>query len=211
MPSPRTESGSSPSYSLNGVDVMTPAQISRGVAFRRYAYAKPVAQIADECGLRADQVRSVLKGEPMTIEVAAVLTGWLRSSVRDKQRYQERRTDEAVMSASRRKLLRRLVRMRALIGHLKVPGGFRRTDKLAAFDDDELRAFVLNVEDMVRSRILELYPTIAKLYKFSDDMQPWEIIERVDQLKNDSQVRNTVANHQREAAEKAARAAAKAA
>lgn len=187
--------------SLNGIAVMAPSQISRGVAFRRYAYGKPIQQIADEAGLRYDQVLDVLKSQPMKIEVAAALTGWLRTPVSPMQQVHDRQ-DGDVMSATRLALLKRLARMRALAGHIKSPLLLRRVEKLAAFTDDELRAYIYNVEDLVRKRILGFYPTIAEYYHFADDMEPWEIIERIDRLKNNDKVRNAIIAHQRKVAAK---------
>lgn len=194
----------------HAVAIMTQAQITRGVAFRRYCYAKPMQQIADECGLRYEQVLDVLKGLPMHINVAAALTGWLRTPVATSQKMPDRH-DWEVMNATRGRLLRRLARMRALSGHIKQPLGLRVVAKLALLSDDELRAYVYNVEDLVRERILQMYPTIAKHWKFADDMEPWEVLERIDRLKNDPQAHHTLARHQRALAEKAARQAAKAA
>lgn len=209
MPGQLTESGSS-SFSLNGIAVMTPRQITRGVALRRYAYGKPIQQIADEAGLPYKHVLAVLKGEPMHIDVAARLTGWLRTPTSRMQRVHDRQ-DGDVMTGTRVYLLRRLARMRALSGHIKVPLHLRRVENLASFSDGELRAYIYNVEDLVRGRILELYPVIAEHWKFADDMEPWEVIERIDRLKNDPQARHTLLAHQRKVEEKAARQATRAA
>lgn len=179
----------------NVISVMTPAQITRGLAFRRYAFAKPVQQIADETQLRYDQVLGVLKGEPMNIAVAARLTGYLRTPCATSQKWRDR-TDDGMMRETRKKLFRRLARMRCLARHLNLHVGFRSEGKLVGFTDGELRAFTYNVEDIVKEEILRLYPTVAELFKFSDDLAPWEYLEHIDAIKGSPQARHAIRRHQ---------------
>lgn len=179
-----------------GMAIMTAAQITRGVAFRRYAYSKPIKQIADEAGLGYEQVLAVLKGEPFNVQVAARLTGYLRTPCSNKHGYRPRWKDD-VLSATRYKLMRRLARLKVLARTLDMPLGRAKEDKLSSFTDDKLRAYIYNAEDAVKENILKLYPTIAKLFKFSDDMAPWEYIERIDALKNSSEAQDALARYHR--------------
>lgn len=190
---------------MGGLNVMTATQLTRGVALRRYAFGKPVQQIADEAGLRYDQVLGVLKGEPVHIDVAARLTGYLRTPCSLNSRLRDRRSDR-IESEGRRALMRRFVRMRHLARALGMKVGYSKAKhKVRAWTDGELRTYCYNAEDGVKWRILELYPSIAEKYKFSDYMQPWEYLERIDQYKTSREARAAVANHARLQAAKVAR------
>lgn len=193
--------------SVGLMPVMQPSQITRGLAFRRYAYGKPVQQIADETGLRYDQILSVLKGEPFNIEVAARLTGYLRTPCAREFKGKIHH-ERGECSETRRGLYKRLARMRAIARHFKKRVGFAKTEKLSAFSDGELRAYLHNAEDAVKEEILNLYPTISDHWKLSDDMAPWEYLERIDRLKMDPAARDAVARSRVVSQAQARRAAA---
>ena len=186
--------------------LMTPTQLTRGVALRRYGFGKSLQQIADESGLRVDQVRGVLKGGPVHVAVAAGLTGYLRTPCWRASKFHDRLGDD-IMSESRAKLMERFVRMRILARALgkKSLGWSRVEERIASFTDNELRAYCYNAEDAVKEAILGLYPALAKLYKFSDGMAPWEYLERIDELKGSAQSRAAVADFVRAQAPQMAR------
>lgn len=170
---------------------MTPSQIVRGVCLRRYMYGKPIQQISDECGLPYHTILSVIKGEPFTLEVAARLEGYLRTPARIAEKVYDRNPDGDI-GKDRKHLLKRIRRAMAL--GITLGYHYRKVHRQLSFSEGELRAYCYNIEDGVRREILKLYPVISRLYKFADDMEPWEYVERLEELRASPKVRDAVAH-----------------
>lgn len=177
---------------------MTPSEITRGIAFRRYAFGKPIGQIAEEAGLPARYIYNVLKGLPFNLEIAARLEGYLRTPTTNREVRHDRNPDGEI-GATRRSLLRRIARARALGFHL---GWKIRKENLAGFTENQLRAYAYNTEDRVKSSIMKFYPVMTSRFMMADDMEPWEVIERINDLKDNPQACNS-ARRSVEAQEKA--------
>ena len=86
-------------------------------------------------------------------------------------------------------LLRRIFRARSLAQQCKLPVCDR--DRLKSFTDGELRSYFYNLGDRVKRHVMDLDPAIARQWKLADDMEAWEFIERLDQLRAHRQVRNS--------------------
>lgn len=177
---------------------MTPSEITRGIAFRRYAFGKPVGQIAEESGLPSKYIYNVLKGLPFTLEVASRLEGYLRTPTTNKEVVHDRNPDGEI-GATRRSLLRRIARARALGFHL---GWKIRKENLSGFTENQLRAYAYNTEDKVRWSIMKHYPVMTSKFMMADDMEPWEVVERINDLKESPEACNA-ARYSVEAEEKA--------
>ena len=148
---------------------MTPSEIQRGVAMRRYAFGKPIRQIADEAGLPYERVLAVIKGEPMNIATATRLEGYLKTPARPSELYRDRHPD-GIMSETRRRLFKHLVRTRVIGRHYGV--FYKRDDNLAAFTDDDLRCYVFNAQDRLREEIIAHHPKLCGYFKLPDGLQP---------------------------------------
>lgn len=162
---------------------MTPSEITRGIAFRRYAFGKPIGQIAEEAGLPVKYIYNVLKGLPFTLEVAARLEGYLRTPTTNKEVRHDRNPDGEI-GKTRRSLIRRIARARALGFHL---GWKVRKENLSGFTENQLRAYAYNTEDRVRYSIMKHYPVLTSRFLMADDMEPWEVVERINDLKDSPQ------------------------
>jgi hypothetical protein len=91
--------------------------------------------------------------------------------------------------AARVELLRRVLRARSLAKQFGLPLCDRA--QLKAMTDGELHAYFYNLDDRVKRDIMSLDPTIAQRWKLPDDVEAWEFIERLDQLRAHRQERNS--------------------
>ena len=183
---------------------MTPAQITRGICMRRYAWGKRVQQISDESGVPAKTVTAVIMGAPFSDAVRARLEGYLRTPAGPAALRQD--NDRGANPDGRRfRILRRVLKTRAIAVQFKEPICAR--DRLKSMTQGELRSYFYNLSDRVKRRILTTDPTIARHWKFADDMEPWEFIERLDQLRARRKVRNAARLALGEAEEKIRRPA----
>ena len=83
--------------------------------------------------------------------------------------------------AARVALLRRLLRLRSLAKQFGLPLCDRA--QLKAMTNGELHAYFYNLDDRIKRHVMSLDPTIAERWKVPDDMEAWEFIERLDQLR----------------------------
>src|SRR5258708_39471940 len=63
----------------DGIRPMTRMQVVRALRMRHYAWGKPFQTIADETGLTAETIRSVIGGQPLRDTTWAGLIGYLRT------------------------------------------------------------------------------------------------------------------------------------
>src|SRR5258708_20245848 len=63
----------------DGIRPMTRMQVVRALRMRHYAWGKPFQTIADETGLTAETIRSVIGGQPFSVTTWAVLVGYPRT------------------------------------------------------------------------------------------------------------------------------------
>jgi hypothetical protein len=167
---------------------LTPEQVTRGICMRRYAWGKRVQQIADESGVPARILRDVIVGKPFSEAARCRLEGYLRAPAGPAALRQDndRGRDPDVQ---RFRLLRRIMRARALAKQFGLPLCDR--DRLKAMTDGGLRAYFYNLGDRVKRHVMSLDLAIARQWKLPDDMEAWEFIERVDQLRAHRQERNS--------------------
>jgi hypothetical protein len=74
------------------------------------------------------------------------------------------------------------MRARALAERFALPLCDR--DCLETQTDGELHAYFYNLSDRIKRHILDQDPAIARRWKFYDDMEVWEFVERVDALRS---------------------------
>ena len=91
--------------------------------------------------------------------------------------------------AARVALLHRVLRVRSLAKQFGLPLCDRA--QLKAMTNGELHAYFYNLDDRIKRRVMSLDPTIAQRWKLPDDMEAWEFIERIDQLRSHRQERNS--------------------
>ena len=173
---------------------MTLEQVTRAICMRRYAWGKRVQQIADESGVPARTLHDVIVGKPFSEAVRSRLEGYLRTPAGPSALRQDNNRKRNPDSP-RFRLLRRIFRARSLAQQLKLPVCDR--DRLKSFSDGELRSYFYNLGDRVKRHVMNLDPAIARQWKLADDMEAWEFIERIDQLRALKQARDTRLAHDR--------------
>ena len=91
--------------------------------------------------------------------------------------------------AARVALLRRVLRVRSLAKQFGLP--LCDCAHVKAMTDGELHAYFYNLDDRIKRHVMSLDPTIAQRWKLPDDMEAWEFIERLDQVRAHRQQRNS--------------------
>jgi hypothetical protein len=166
---------------------MTPAQVTRGISMRHYAWGKRIKQIADEAGVDASAIYQVLKAEPFSEAVRARLEGYLRTPAAPSALVQDN-DRKMTFDSERFRLLRRVLRARRLAQSYGLPICGR--ERLKKLTNTELRVYFYNLGDRVKRAILELDLSISRHWKLADEMEPWEFIERIDLLRATRSLRN---------------------
>jgi hypothetical protein len=97
--------------------------------------------------------------------------------------------------AARVALLSRVLRVRSLAKQF----GLHLCDRahLKAMTDGELHAYFHNLDDSIKRHVMSPDATIAQRWKLPDEMEAWEFIERIDQLRALKQARDTRRAHDR--------------
>ena len=167
---------------------LTPEHVTRGICMRRYAWGKWVQQIADESGVPARVLHDVIMGKPFSEAVRCRLEGYLRTPAGPAALRQDNDRGRDP-DAQRFRLLRRIMRARRLAQDYGLPLCDR--DRLKAMTDGQLRAYFYNLGDRVKRHVMSLDLAIARQWKLPDDMEAWEFIERLDQLRAHRQERNS--------------------
>jgi hypothetical protein len=166
---------------------MTPAQVTRGISMRHYAWGKRIRQIADEAGIDLSYIYKVIKAEPVSEAVRARLEGYLKTPagpsalVQDHNRRWHGADGRVVVDCERFSLLRRIVRAR----HLAGVHGLTVCDRhrLKSLTNSELRVYFYNLGDRIKRHLMSLDQSISRHWKLPDEMEPWEFIERIDLLR----------------------------
>jgi hypothetical protein len=166
---------------------MTPAQVTRGLAMRHYAWGKQIAQISDECGVPRQLLYDVIKGERFSEAVRVRLEGYLRTPagpsalVQNNNRRWQGEDGRLRIDSERFRLLRRLMRARGLAKDYGLP--LCRRERIKAMTATELKVYFYNLSDRVKVHIMSQDLSISRNWKLADDMEAWEFIERIDQLR----------------------------
>ena len=168
---------------------LTPEQVTRGICMRRYAWGKRVQQIADESGVSARVLHDVIIGKPFSEAVRCRLEGYLRTPAGPAALRQDNDRGRDP-DAQRFRLLRRIMRARRLAQDYGLPLCDR--DRLKAMTDGQLRAYFYNLGDRVKRHVMSLDLATARQWKLPDDMEAWEFIERIDQLRAHRQQRDSI-------------------
>jgi hypothetical protein len=145
-------------------------------------------------GVPARTLHDVIVGKPFSEAVRSRLEGYLRTPAGPaalRQNNNRKRNPDS----PRFRLLRRIFRARLLAQQFKLPVCDR--DRLKSFSDGELRSYFYNLGDRVKRHVMNLDPAIARRWKLADDMEAWEFIERIDQLRALKQARDTRLAHDR--------------
>jgi hypothetical protein len=168
-----------PEASPYQVQPLSRPQIERGIAMRKYAWNKPVQQIADEVGVAAETVRRVLNRQTVSDESYAKLTSYLRTPAGAAAKINNR-SAKASEKSPRRALERKAAKLCAMAVDfgLKV---LSRT-RLAEMTVGQLTAYYWRLDCRVKERILAAY-ALARGYILPDVLEAWEWIERLDQLR----------------------------
>jgi hypothetical protein len=90
--------------------------------------------------------------------------------------------------AARVALLHRLLRVRSLAKQFGLP--LCDHAHLKAMTDGELHAYFYNLDDRIKRHVMSLYLAIAQRWKLPDEMEAWELIEQLDQLRAHRHERN---------------------
>jgi hypothetical protein len=171
---------------------MTPAQVTRGIAMRRYAWGKRIKQIADESGVPPNTIRDVLMAKPFSDAVRSRLEGYLKTPAGPAalvQNYDRVAFERKGITAARFMLLRRVVRLRKIAEIYQMPLAAKH--RLKAMTDGELHAYFYTLSIRLKRAIMARERWITDKYKFFDSMEVWEFIERVDQLRTKIQAQNS--------------------
>jgi hypothetical protein len=166
---------------------MTPAQVTRAISMRHYAWGKRIKQIADEAGVDVKHIYAVIKAEPFGEAIRARLEGYLKTPagpsalVQNNDRRAQGPDGRMVIDVERFRLLRRLMRAR----HLAVVHGLPicERSRLKALTNSELRVYFYNLGDRIKRHIMALDLSVSRHWKLPDEMEPWEFIERIDLLR----------------------------
>jgi hypothetical protein len=159
---------------------MTPAQVTRGISMRHYAFGKRIKQIADEAGIGTGHIYDVIMAKPFSEAVRARLEGYLRTPAGPAALVQDNDRGKDVDS-ERFRLLRRVLRARRLAQVHGLPLCDRH--RLKSLTNTELRVYFYNLGDRIKRHIMELDLSISRHWKLADEMEPWEFIERIDLLR----------------------------
>ena len=163
---------------------MTPSQVTRGISMGRYAWGKRIQQIADESGIPPNTIRDVIMAKPFSDAVRSRLEGYLRTPAGPAalvQNYDRIARERRGITAARFNLLRRVTKVRRIANLYNLPIVDRY--RLKAMTDGELHAYFYNLSDRVKRSIMARNRDICDRWKFFDDMEVWEFIERIDKLR----------------------------
>jgi hypothetical protein len=159
---------------------MTPAQITRAICMRRYAWGKSPQQIADESGLAVARIIDVIAGRPFSEAVKARLEGYIRTPAGPSALIQDNDKGKKVTSM-RFFLLRRIIKL-SRIG--KQFGIVTNTGRTKEMDEGAIRTYFYWLDDTVKTAIMKRWPRESLKYKLADSAPAWEWIERLEKLQN---------------------------
>jgi hypothetical protein len=162
------------------VKPLTRAQFERGIAIRKYAWNKPVQQIADEAGVPKDIIYKVLKNERVSDAAYTLLTSYLRTPA-GPWALINNRSAKASEKSARRAWERKVGRLSAMaVGYgLKVLSKAR----LAGMTLGQLQAYYHRLDFKVRDKIVMQHFDVSRQYIVPDSLEAWEWIERFGQLR----------------------------
>jgi hypothetical protein len=172
-----------PAASPYQIKRLTPAEIQRGIAMRRYAWRKPMQQIADEAGVAKPVINKVLNREPVSDASYAALTSYLRTPA-GKWALVNNRQGRASEDSPRHPLMRRVMRLTGMAINYGIKKVFSR-ESCASMTQGELRAYYYRLDFRVKERILNdpRWPdSIKAKFVIPDSLEAWEWVERLDQL-----------------------------
>lgn len=169
--------------SRNIVRMQTRPQIERAIAMRRYAWGKPLQQIADEAGVNIQTINKVLRKQEVSTESYALLTSYLKTPTGPASLINNR-AGKASEKSARRPLMRRIMSLTSMAIRYDIKCSSKIT--LMSRTQGELRAYFYRLDFRVKEAIMNdpKWPdSIRGKFVIPDCLEAWQWVERLDLLR----------------------------